>query len=144
MKNLLFSRVLLMLAFAGAILMFNACSESQKKSEEVSSEVVKVEKNKEANRVDVDKLIGSWKDTSEAGLDILLLEDGSAKSLNSETLLYTKWKLNGNQLTLTSKSIGNGISFVDDETFVIIQLDDKSLALQKGDYIVRYTRQKGC
>jgi len=143
MKNLLFLRVLLILIFTGAFLMLNSCSESQKKSEK-ASEVVEVEKHKETNKVDVDKLIGSWKDTSETGLDILFLEDGSTRSLHSKTLLYTNWKLNGNRLTLSSKSVGNGISFFDDETYVIIQLNDKSLALQKGDYVVRYTRKNGC
>ena len=145
MKNVLLLRTLLTLAFVGLILVMYSCSgENQQKSEKIDQEVVTVIKTEEANKVDVNKLIGAWKDTSEAGLDILLLKDGSAKSLNSETLIYTKWKLKGNLLTLTSKSLGNGMSFSDDETYVIVQLDEKTLVLKTGDYLVKYIRKDGC
>ena len=85
-------------------------------------------------------LIGSWKDKSSAALHFSLLSDGSARSDNMQTLLYQKWSVKGNKLTLTIKSIGNGNSSVSEEVFDIYKLDKKSLILKQDHIVFEYSK----
>ena len=80
-------------------------------------------------------IIGSWKDTTSSQLHFTLFEDGSAQSDNMTTLLYRKWKLDGNKITFTIESIGNGNSFIDEETFTIDELTTKKMVLKKGNVV---------
>ncbi len=85
-------------------------------------------------------LIGSWKDKSSAALHFSLLSDGSARSDNMQTLLYQKWSVKSNKLTLTIKSIGNGNSSVSEEVFDIYKLDKKSLILKQDHIVFEYSK----
>ena len=80
-------------------------------------------------------VVGSWKDTTDAHLHFTLFEDGSARSDNMETLLYRKWKLNGNKITFTIESVGNETSFVGEETFTIDELTKEKMVLKKGSMV---------
>jgi len=48
-----------------------------------------------------------------------LFSDGYAQSINMATLLYKSWRLTGDRLTFRVESIGNGLSFENDETYTI-------------------------
>lgn len=92
-----------------------------------------------------DKLVGMWvqpiagQETKSQG--ILLRKDGSASSINMNTLLYETWKRNGDLLILTGKSVGNGQVINISEEYKIKHLDDVSLELQMGDFVAVYTRK---
>ena len=79
--------------------------------------------------------VGSWKDTTASHLDFTLFEDGTAQSDNMKSLLYKNWKIDGNKITFTIESIGNGTSFFDDETFTIHELTSKKMVLKKGNVV---------
>lgn len=85
-------------------------------------------------------LIGSWNDQSSSALHFSLLLDGTAKSDNMETLLYQKWKVKGNQLYLTVKSIGNGNSSIDTEIYEIQKLDKNQMILKQGEFRFEYKK----
>ena len=121
--------------------MFVACGVTPADNEQ---NISKTETVSETIKIDVKKLIGSWKDTSVAGLDMLLVEDGTAKSLNSETLKYSKWKLEGNKLILSAQSTGNGITFFSDDVYVIEQLNDSLLVLRSGNLVMKFTKSGKC
>ncbi len=137
-------RVLMFMVLFGTFGFICSCSGSQQKNTEAGKRPVKTERAKEVVNVDVNKLFGSWEDTSLAKLNMMLFKDGSAKSDNSETLIYTKWKLDGNKLILTAKSIGNGISSISNEAYIIEQLNDKTMVLRYGDYVRKYLKKPGC
>lgn len=63
-----------------------------------------------------------------------------------KTLLYKSWSVNGNEITFTIESIGNGTSSIDVETYTIDQLTKDQLILSKGGYKPEYTKKKrpGC
>lgn len=65
-----------------------------------------------------------------------LNENGTASSINMATLQFTDWNLIGKTLMLTGKSIGNGQTLQNTDTFHIVRLDADSLILSKGDQIV--------
>ena len=87
-------------------------------------------------------LVGSWKDSSESALDFTLFKDGTARSDNMKTLLYKNWTVKGNQITFTIESIGNGMSFTDEETYTIEKLTKDDLILRKGTYLSEYTKKQ--
>ena len=58
-----------------------------------------------------------------------LLPDGRAVSINMHTLLYQSWQLDGNRLTLTGKSMGNGNSSLFTATSTIDSLSRNTLIL---------------
>ncbi len=87
-------------------------------------------------------MIGSWLDSSKAALHFSMFEDGTARSDNMSTLLYEKWRLEGNKLILTAKSIGNKNSSVDDEVYEIKKLTDKKMILKNGDYSLEFIKKK--
>lgn len=73
-----------------------------------------------------------------------LLPDGRASSLNMHTLLYTGWSLDGNQLALTGKSMGNRTSSVFTTTSTIDRLSKTTLILNTGGNRETYTRAPCC
>ena len=63
---------------------------------------------------DTQKLVGPWMlSTGEWGFN--LFDDGTASSINSATLIYQKWRVEGSQLCLTIRSLGNRTQSVDEE-----------------------------
>ena len=86
-------------------------------------------------------IIVSWKDNSESALNFTLFEDGTARSDNMKTLLYKSWKQEGNQITFTVQSIGNGTCSVSDVTYIIDKLTKDKLILRKGEYLFEYTKE---
>jgi hypothetical protein len=69
-----------------------------------------------------------------------LLTDSSAKSINSSTLVYTKWWTDSDNLVLVSKSIGNHTTGIDTLSYHIISLTKDSLILKDGELILRYSK----
>ncbi|MBV4357992.1 lipocalin-like domain-containing protein [Pinibacter aurantiacus] len=69
-----------------------------------------------------------------------LLPDSSAKSINSATLLYTKWWLKPDTLTLVSKSIGNRTEGIDTTSYLIVAHTQDSLILKDKELILRYKK----
>ncbi len=103
---------------------------------------IEIQDNKESYTIVNEKLlVGSWLDSSESELHFSMFEDGTAHSDNMKTLLYEKWRLDGNTLILTVKSIGNGSSSVDDEVYEIQTLTDKKMVLKNGEYILNYVKK---
>ena len=97
---------------------------------------------KSATTIEEKQLIGSWLDQSESKLHFSMLQDGTARSDNMTTLLYQKWRLDGTKLILTAKSIGNGNSSTDEETYEIKTLTEEKMILQNGDYLLRFIRRE--
>lgn len=73
-----------------------------------------------------------------------LLPDGRASSINMHTLLYTGWSLDGNQLALTGKSMGNRTSSVFTTTSTIDRLSKTTLILNTGGNRETYMRAPCC
>ncbi|MDX1365045.1 lipocalin family protein [Arenibacter latericius] len=118
------------------VLFLGSCKidgKSTAKNEEIS-------KIKEST-IDKDLLVGSWKDTSKSALHFSLLKNGTARSDNMKTLLYKNWKVKGNQITFTIKSIGNGTSSIDTITYIIEKLTRDKLILRDGTYQSEYTKK---
>jgi len=94
---------------------------------------------------DRDLLVGSWIEPipgNESEVQgFTLNEDGSACSINMNTLLYQKWVLKKGQLILTAKSIGNHTSSVDDRVYSIEQVGKNNLTLNNGYASFTYKRQ---
>lgn len=72
----------------------------------------------------------------------ILNPDGTAKSVNMATLQYDTWTLNGNKLTITGRSIGNGQTIEFSETYILEKLSPDTLVLRNGDMELTYTRQQ--
>lgn len=73
-----------------------------------------------------------------------LMPDGRASSINMHTLLYTGWCLDGNRLTLTGKSTGNGNSSVFTTASTIDRLSKTTLILNTDGNREAYTRTSRC
>jgi hypothetical protein len=56
--------------------------------------------------------------------------DGSAASINSATLKYTKWSTQGNSLLLQGESIGNGQTAAFTDTFDVVKSSDGKSTLK--------------
>lgn len=69
-----------------------------------------------------------------------LRDDGSAVSVGMATLLYQHWKLSGDTLMLTYRSIGNRVSSVGTDSLRIVKLDSDSLVVSNGIDLIRYER----
>ena len=50
-------------------------------------------------------LIGSWEDQSKSALHFSLFEDGTAQSDNMATLLYQRWSVKDNKITLEKQKV---------------------------------------
>lgn len=73
-----------------------------------------------------------------------LMPDGRARSINMHTLLYTDWRLDGDQLTLKGISIGNRNSSGFTVTFTIGRLSKNTLILNMGENRETFTRTESC
>ncbi len=138
-RNKLFSTVLFIffwIVFAG---MFKFNILANMKGYDVDGNVTELEHTN--SEIKEKQLIGSWLDTSESKLHFTLFNDGTARSDNMETLLYRKWRLEGNNLILTEESIGNGNTSVGDYKYEIVLLNDKALSLKRGKLIKRYVKK---
>ncbi len=71
---------------------------------------------------------------------IRLNADGSAESINAATLVYKSWQSDGESITLTAISIGNGVSSDFALTYQIEELSDGKLVLKLGENIYTYTK----
>lgn len=69
-------------------------------------------------------------------------ENGVATSVNMATLQYDTWTLNGDELTMTGRSIGNGQTIKFSETYILEKLSPDTLVLRNGDMELTYTRQQ--
>ena len=87
-------------------------------------------------------LLGSWLDTSESALHFSLFQDGTARSDNMATLLYKKWRLEGTNLILTVKSIGNGSSSTGEEVYEIQALTEKKMTLRFRESLLEFVKKK--
>ena len=74
---------------------------------------------------------------------IRLDEDGEASSINMATLVYKYWEQQGDELSLTVKSIGNGVEIEGIDTLKIEKLTTDSLVLNSNyGYTLRYAKEK--
>lgn len=72
-----------------------------------------------------------------------LNQDGTASSINMATLEINSWNLEGKDLILGYKSIGNGLTFEGQDTLNIVKLNADSLILSENNQITwRLARQK--
>lgn len=103
----------------------------------------KQQANFEKSITETNKLLlaGSWKDTSKSALHFTLFKDGTARSDNMKTLLYKNWEVNENEITFTTESIGNKISFTTNETYTIIKITETRLILKKDDTVFEYVKE---
>ncbi len=89
-------------------------------------------------------LVGSWVQPI-PGIGgtqgVTLQADGTAASINMNTLQYEKWSYNGGDLVLCGKSIGNGQTIDFADTVKVEKVTADSLVLMRGDYRDAYSRQ---
>jgi hypothetical protein len=92
-----------------------------------------------------DELVGRWAEPNPINAQevqgIEMMEDGTAKSINMATLLYSKWWIKDQQLFLVEESLGSGGSTVDTATYEIIKVDKDSLVLKNNNQTIRYKKQ---
>jgi hypothetical protein len=81
-----------------------------------------------------DAIIGDWIINDEYQAGFRLKVDGAAESINSATLPYSKWELNGDLLQLHGLSIGNGNGKGDPiiDSLYIIALTKNELKVAMG------------
>ncbi len=93
---------------------------------------------------DQQKLVGNWIEILPPDLPyiqgIAINPDGTARSIGMATLQYENWSIEGENLILTGKSIGNGQTIQFTDTLAITRLTDDSLSLHKADYSADYYR----
>jgi len=131
---------LLTLSLACGLIFFGSCKENEKIKDDKSEIEIQV-KTKSDTNIDKNLLIGSWLDASEAALHFSLFEDETSRSDNMKTLLYEKWRLEGNKLILTVKSIGNGNTSVGEEKYLIEELTDKKMVLKDGKRLLKFKKK---
>ncbi|NKI27434.1 lipocalin family protein [Arenibacter sp. 6A1] len=141
MKNLIIKTRAIQILFIIGIHLLGSCRNERKNTpeSEITSEIQNEDKHN--STVDKELLVGSWKDYSEFALHFTLFKDGSASSDNMKTLLYKTWEVNENKITFTVESIGNGTSFIDNETYIIDKLTKDSLILKNGEYRFEYFKE---
>ncbi len=131
MKKSIFLSVILMGFF-----IFSSCSEN-KKSEEVNKQEIKTQNEQQATQKpefdkEIQQFVGTWAEqipNSDDELIFKLNSDGTAESVNMATLLYKKWKLDGDKIIFTVESIGNHTSSTDDYAYKIESIDKKEMIL---------------
>ena len=126
----------LMILLASALL-FSSCQNPENSANQDDKEEATVEQSASAN---TSSLIGSWEDQSQAALHFTLFADGTAKSDNMSTLLYERWSVNGNELSLVAKSVGNKQSSIDTMVYSIEKLNENEMTLKHGDLILEYKK----
>ena len=136
--RIIFKKLPALLLVSGLII-FGSCKEAKKLKDDKSN--IEIQKKSDTT-INKDLLVGSWLDSSEAALHFTMFEDGTARSDNMETLLYEKWRLEGDKLIITAKSIGNGSSSVGDDVYEIQELTDKKMILKNGEYFLEFVKKK--
>lgn len=126
------------LLLVSGLIIFGSCKEDKKLKDEKSN--LEIQKKSYTN-INKKLLVGSWLDSSESALHFSMFEDGTSRSDNMKTLVYEKWRLEGNRLILTAKSIGNGSSSVGDEIYEIQELTDKKMTLKNGEYFLEFIKK---
>lgn len=90
-------------------------------------------------------LIGEWVQPipgmEEQIQGIRIEKGGKASSINMHTLVYESWKKDGNELVLTGKSIGNGMTIEFSDRYIIKTLNNNVLVLQEGEQEQVYKRK---
>lgn len=71
----------------------------------------------------------------------ILSPDGTATTVNAETILYSTWSRNGDILTLTGQSLGNRQTIDFTQDYEIEKLTSDTLIIRNGDMLFEYTRQ---
>lgn len=123
----------------GAAITLYSCGENSTPGQ---SETAKVGKDSVAS--DRPQILGRWTEPIPGmekemqGFEIL--PDSSAKSINSATLLYIKWWLKQDTLTLVTRSIGNHTEGIDTTSYRIVAHTQDSLILKNNEIILRYKR----
>lgn len=79
------------------------------------------------------ELIGDWIIEGQYADGFQLNEDGTAKSINSATLRYSKWDLKGDILLLDNLSIGNHTSSRGVDTLHLESLINNELKLKSNN-----------
>lgn len=91
-------------------------------------------------------IVGEWVEPvpgMEGQMQGIKMEKGGvASSVNMATLVYESWKLEGDNLILTGKSIGNGQTIEFADTMTIKKLSYDSLILDNRGMEIRYVKQK--
>jgi len=90
------------------------------------------------------ELMGSWvektPDEKKIYQGFTLHSDGSASSINTDALLYKKWEIKGDRITLLVESRGLGIESQDIETYAFEQVSKDKLLLKIGESVFTYRR----
>ncbi|MEI6748010.1 MAG: lipocalin family protein [Bacteroidota bacterium] len=95
--------------------------------------------------IEATQFIGSWvqpnpiNDKEVQGF--ILKNDGTAQSINMETLKYQKWWYESNSLFLVAESIGNRTSSIDTMKYEVVKINEKELELKDRDYTDKYRKQ---
>jgi hypothetical protein len=127
MKNILFILVFLTL--------FYSCNKNiDKQNESLKTPINKTQINKKL-------LISSWIDTSNFMLDFTILPNGIARSDNIGIFFYKKWRVNGRKITFSIERFKKEKSYIKEESWEILQLDDKNLVMKRGILISKYIRK---
>jgi hypothetical protein len=86
----------------------------------------------------VSDMVGRWMiNNPEQSQGLVLYTNGTAESINSLDIKYTKWRLDGYKLFLTAEGIQEEIDFIID--FVGVE----SLRLRRGEKVIEYTAVRG-
>lgn len=91
------------------------------------------------------ELIGEWIQPvpgMENQVQGLVLEkNGTARSVNMQTLQYEKWERKKDKLILTGLSIGNRQTIRFSDTLTIQKLSETELVLQKKEWVSAYKKR---
>ncbi|MCC8362150.1 lipocalin family protein [Lysobacter sp. A6] len=70
-----------------------------------------------------------------------LRDDGTAESINTATLQHERWRLEGDALVLTGKSLGNGATLDFEERYTMALDPERMRLVDAGGQVREYTRQ---
>jgi hypothetical protein len=74
-------------------------------------------------------------------LDFTILPNGIARSDNIGIFFYKKWRVNGRKITFSIERFKKEKSYIKEESWEILQLDDKNLVMKRGILISKYIRK---
>jgi len=130
--------ILIVLSMVLGTLLWNTERESSKIKVQ-NQEIVTLELTQEER-----ELMGSWvektPDDEKRYQGFTLHSDGSASSINTDALLYKRWKVQGDKITLLVESRGLGIDSQDIETYAFEQVSKNKLLLKIGNSTFTYKR----
>ena len=82
-------------------------------------------------------IAGTWVEPNPINPDEMqgftLNQDGTASSVNMETLIFKSWAFDTQTLMLTNESIGNKQTLIGTDTLTIVKLDADSLVLARRE-----------